>query len=133
MIINYRQTNKEISEVKVLSNVTELRRVLETVNHLSKFSSSLPTLTCPLCLLLSKSYQWEFRPNQDAEFIAIKRELIDPTALSSHDPNAKTKISSDASSYELRLGAMLLQIWTVGSLLPIPLYRVLTKHSVTIL
>ena len=86
---------------------TELRRFLGTVNHLSKFSPNHATLTQPLHQLLGKNNQWEWGPNQDAAFTAVKQELTAPTVLTLYVPNANIKISVDASSYGL--GAVLLQ------------------------
>ena len=77
------------------------------MNHLSKFSPNLATLTQPLRQLLVKNNQWEWGPNQDAAFAAVKQELTAPTVLTLYDPNVNTKISADASSYEL--GAVLSQ------------------------
>ena len=47
------------------------------------------------------------RPNQDAAFTAVKRELTAPTVLTLYNLNADTKISEDMPSYGL--GVVLLQ------------------------
>ena len=81
---------RTISEMKVPSNFTELRRFLGPVNHLSKFSPNSTTLTQSLCTLLGKNYQWKWGPNKDAAFAAVKQEMTASTVLTLYDPNADT-------------------------------------------
>ena len=68
-------------------------------------------------MLLGKNYQWEWEPNQDTAFTAVKQELTAPTVLTLYDPNADTKISVDESSYGL--GAVLLQTKSDNSWKPV--------------
>ena len=89
------------------SNVTELKRFLGMANHLGKFSSSLASLSQPLCKLLGKNNSWTWDDAQAAAFNQIKEELTKPTVLTLYNVNADLKVSADASSYGLE--AVLLQ------------------------
>lgn len=88
-------------------SITELRRFMGMVNQLGKFSSHIAELAQPLRELLSTKNAWIWEPPQEEAFIAIKKELSQPTTLAIYDPDLPTKISSDASAYGL--GAVLMQ------------------------
>jgi hypothetical protein len=51
---------------------------------------------------------WVWGPAQEQAFTQIKEELVKSTVLALYDPNAKTIISADTSSYGL--GAVLMQM-----------------------
>ena len=96
-----------ITDMEPPTNITEMRRFMEMVNQLGKFSQNLADLTQPLRQLLSKKSAWLWGPDQDRAFKNVKEELAKPSTLARNDPQAPSKLSADASSYGL--GAVLMQ------------------------
>ena len=101
------QKIEAIVNMQAPSSVSELRRFLGMTNQLGKFSSNIAEMTKPLRNLLSKQSVCLWGPDQENAFLKIKQELSFNQILTWYDPNAETKISADASAYEL--GVVLLQ------------------------
>ena len=100
------KTNAILKMVKP-KTPTELWRFLGMVNQLSKFTPNIASLTKPLREPLSTKKSWCWSHFQDEAFEKVKMELTKPSILAFYSPDANSKISSDASSFGLRV--MLLQ------------------------
>ncbi|XP_041357514.1 uncharacterized protein LOC121374482 [Gigantopelta aegis] len=99
------------------TNVSEVRRFLGMVNQLAKFLQNLADKTKPLRDLLVKDSDWIWGEPQQSAFVKIKNDISSAPVLVHYNPNAKTVISSDASSYGL--GGVLLQKQSDGNLKPV--------------
>ena len=97
---------KAIRDMPPPRNITELRRFLGMFNQLGKFSSQLPEKTSALNILLKKSTEWHWGPEQERDFDATKDEICSPRVLASYNATHETKIRSDASNHGF--GAVLL-------------------------
>lgn len=79
------------------TNITELRRFMGMVNQKGKFSPNLAEITQPIRQLISKKSSLFWGPHQEQAFQRTKEELSKPTVLHLYNPQASTKISTDAS------------------------------------
>ena len=106
---------RAIRNMAASTNVTEIRRFLEMVNQLSKFSPHLADETKLLRELLSSKNQWAWGSAQQESFDNIMAKL---SSVYTSIGNAayETRVSADASSYVL--GAVLEQKQTSGELKP---------------
>ena len=96
-----------ITTMKAPTNISELGCFIGMINQLGKFSQNLADFTQPLRQLLSKTSAWYWGPDQEQAFARIKRELSQLTVLTLYNPQAHTKVCSDASSYGV--GTVLMQ------------------------
>ena len=93
--------------MKSPTTVTELRRFMGMINQLNKFSPKIAEIGQPLRELLKSNTAWLWTPNHEDAIQKLKEEIASPQVLAHYDLNAETKISPDASAYNL--GAVLLQ------------------------
>ena len=109
-----------ITDIELLTNVSELLHFLRMVSQLGKLSEKLTDLTQPLRQLLSTKTTWLCSCHQAREFADVKVELAKPRVLTPYNPLVQTKVIADALSYGL--GAMLMQkcgaLWQTATYTP---------------
>ena len=85
----------------------DVQRFLGIVNYLGKFVYNLSTKTEKLRILLDKTVEWQWGPEQEQEWQDFKTLLSTQPLLKFYDQSKNVKISSDAS--KCGLGAVILQ------------------------
>ena len=78
-------------------STTKLRRFMEMLNQLGKFSPRIAKLSKSMRELLSSKQTRNWGPAQEEAFFRVKAELTAHTVLAPYDPQTYTKISADAS------------------------------------
>ena len=96
-----------INDMKVPTNVTELKRFLGMIGYLSKFIPNLSNLTESLRQLEKKDNGWNWNNKHDEDFKNLKKKLIEAPVLKYLKPNLPTVLQCDAS--KSGLGAVLVQ------------------------
>ena len=89
------------------SSLKELQRFLGSAQWLSPFVTNFQSVLAPLRPLLSKSARWNWSPDCEAAFRAVKALMASPDMLAFPDFSRTFTLETDAS--ELGFGAVLLQ------------------------
>ena len=100
--------------MKEPKNISELRRFLEMINQLSKFTPNLAENTKPLCDLLSTKNQWTWGSRQQETFKQLQSLVSSNCVLTLFDPCRKTCRWSSFG-----LGAVLTQQQPLGKWRPV--------------
>lgn len=88
-----------VCDLKSLTDVKELRRIIGMVNFLCKFLPDLATMMKPLTELLRDDCVRARGPNQEASFAKIKTAITSSPVLAFYDPALTIRVAADASSY----------------------------------
>ena len=114
-------SDKNISAIKNLptpTNVSELRSVLGTLQHYSKFIPNFAALVEPLrALTREKVVHWNWTKIHQETFERLKNMLISPKVLAFYRPDLRTIVTCDAS--RKGLGAELSQVQPDGTIRPV--------------
>ncbi|QQP54221.1 Uncharacterized protein FKW44_006983 [Caligus rogercresseyi] len=88
---------KAICDFPSPTNITDLRSFFDLVNQLGSFVPDLAHKAAPLRPLLSTKNVWQWLPEQQAAFEAVKKILVSPPILAHFDITLPTRILTDAS------------------------------------
>ena len=97
-----------IAEIKAPKTLKQLRSILGSVHHLSKFIPNLAKICHPLRPLLKKSETYIWTDNHQKHFEYIKTVIANATENTHFNPTLETRIKCDASRQGL--GAALEQL-----------------------
>ena len=95
----------------------ELRKFLGMVNQPTKFQLQTAEFSKPLRDLLTSKSHWLWSEAQKQAFAALKKTLSSTPTLAHYNANRPTELSSNASSYGLRV--VLLQPQDDGEWFPV--------------
>ena len=97
-----------IAEIKAPKTLKQLRSIVGSVHHLSKFIPNLAKICHPLRPLLKKSEKFIWTNNHQKHFEHIKTVIANATENTHFNPTLETRIKCDASGQSL--GAALEQL-----------------------
>ena len=89
---------KAIVRAPAPANQAELKAFVGLVTYYSRFISHRAEVMSPLYDLLRRDAKWEWGPELDSCFKAIKRRLADSVLLEHYDPSKQLVLCCDASS-----------------------------------
>ena len=96
-----------ITKLEAPKNVKELKSILGSIQHLSKFINNLSKKTDEMRKLLRKDTKWEWTPEIDEDFEKLKKEITEAPCLALFYPQKENYITTDACN--TGLGATLWQ------------------------
>lgn len=88
-----------IKNVKVPTNVSELRSFLGLVMYYAKFVPNISMILAPLYQLLQKDVKFQWDTQCDAAFNKVKQVLVSSKVLAHYSLNLPLILTTDASSY----------------------------------
>ena len=98
---------RAIRDMPAPTSVKEVRRFIGMANFFSRFMPHMANVLQPLHQLTGKNAAWDWGPEHDSAFNAVKRALSTAPILKYFDRQIPTTLQCDASTYGL--GAVLLQ------------------------
>ena len=96
-----------ITKLKAPTNTKELKSLLGSIQHLSKFLNNLSKTTDRMRKLLKKDVKWEWTKEINDDFEQLKKEITEAPCLAHFDPKKDNFITTDACN--TGLGATLWQ------------------------
>ena len=96
-----------ITKLEASKNVKELKSILISIQHLSKFVNNLSKKTGRMKRLLEKEAKWEWTRETNEDFENLKKEITEAPCLENFDPKKDNYVATDARN--TRLGATLWQ------------------------
>ena len=82
--------------------MAEVKRFLGMANQLRRFTPRLATLSQALRELLQNNQERCWNAAHQKAFDSIKTELSSASVLAHYNPNHESRLSADASSFDLR-------------------------------
>ena len=94
-----------VKKMNAPTNITELRCSLGMIIQIAKFTRQLSEATKPLRELLSSKNQWLWSISQKYAFETVRNMVSSDSIFAIFDPHRSTRVSADASSSIMNIGA----------------------------